>query len=75
MQVIGETNSKKGIPASIQERIAKFIVICAFLGVINGITSPHYWWVLWIVFGWGLTLMLQIISWYYGQTKSKEGKQ
>lgn len=33
-------------------------VTCAFLAVVNRLTSPHYWWVLWVIGGWGLQLLL-----------------
>ena len=33
-------------------------VTCAFLAVVNRLTSPHYWWVLWVIGGWGLQLLI-----------------
>ena len=30
-----------------------YVVINLFLIAINWFTSPHYWWVLWVIAGWG----------------------
>lgn len=35
-------------------------VTCSFLAVVNWQTSPHYWWVLWVIAGWGLQLILSL---------------
>ena len=39
------------------------VVICAFLAFVNWQTSPHYWWVLWVIAGWGLNIALSL-AWY-----------
>ncbi|SUO97598.1 helix-turn-helix domain-containing protein [Suttonella ornithocola] len=36
--------------------LSKYIVIILFLLVINLLTSPHYLWVGWVAFGWGVGL-------------------
>lgn len=33
-----------------------------FLAVVNACVSPHVWWVLWIVAGWGVSLLLEGID-------------
>ena len=38
-----------------------YAVICAFLAGVNALTTPHYWWVLWVMAGWGLGLILVLI--------------
>jgi len=38
-------------------------VVCAFLAFVNWQTSPHYWWVLWVIAGWGLNIALSL-AWY-----------
>ena len=40
-----------------------FVVVCAFLAFVNWQTSPHYWWVLWVIAGWGLNIALSL-AWY-----------
>ena len=30
-------------------------------GGVNALTTPHYWWVLWVMAGWGLGLILDLI--------------
>ena len=42
-------------------RLTTYAVICAFLALVNWHTSPHYWWVLWVVAGWGLNIVLSLI--------------
>lgn len=39
-----------------------FTVLCTFLTLINWLTMPHYWWVLWIIGGWGLGMLLNSIQ-------------
>lgn len=34
--------------------------LCISAGV-NALTTPHYWWVLWVMAGWGLGLILDLI--------------
>ena len=38
------------------------VVICLFLAAVNVCVTPHVWWVLWIVAGWGVTLLLEGID-------------
>jgi hypothetical protein len=42
----------------------RYLIITAFLALINWYTSPHYWWVLWVLGGWGLALLFQGLSLY-----------
>lgn len=46
--------------------IVKYIVINVFLVVVNWLTTPHYWWVLWVIAGWGVGLSLNLLSEYNG---------
>lgn len=38
-----------------------YFVICSFLVFLNWMTSPHYWWVAWVIAGWGLNLLLKFL--------------
>ncbi|MCS3131751.1 2TM domain-containing protein [Phocaeicola vulgatus] len=38
------------------------MVINLFLIAINWFTSPHYWWVLWVIAGWGISLLMTAIE-------------
>lgn len=40
-----------------------YVVVCGFLAFINYINSPQYWWVLWVVAGWGIAVLLQVGEW------------
>lgn len=44
-------------------RLTTYTVICTFLAFVNWQTSPHYWWVLWVIAGWGLGIVLSLL--YY----------
>ena len=52
--------------------IVKYIVINVFLAVINWLTYPHYWWVLWVIAGWGAGLSLNLLSEYMEYKINKE---
>lgn len=36
-----------------------YIVVCLFLTFVNWMTSPHRWWVLWVIAAWGLGIALR----------------
>lgn len=52
--------------------VLRYVLVNAFLALVNWMTSPHYWWVLWVVAGWGLNLLLSIISRYMTHQIRKE---
>lgn len=61
-----ETTQKNDVRADQKKRrlIREWItyaVICAFLALVNSLTTPHYWWVLWVMAGWGLGLVLDLV--------------
>lgn len=37
-----------------------YVVVCSFLAFVNWYTSPHHWWVVWVIAGWGLGLALSL---------------
>ena len=39
----------------------RFVLVISLLAVVNFFTSPHYWWVLWVIGGWGLGLVTQAL--------------
>ena len=41
------------------------IVWAVTLAVVNWLTSPHYWWVLWVIGGWGLQLLLSLVFYLF----------
>lgn len=53
--------------------IAQYVVMCAFLSVMNYVLTPGYWWVLWVIAGWGLSLAMGLIAMYFEkENKVKE---
>lgn len=37
---------------------AIYIVVTSFLAIIDYITSPDFWWVQWVIFGWGVSMVI-----------------
>lgn len=54
--------------------VLRYVVICAFLAVVNWLTNPAYWWVLWVMAGWGINLVLSIVG-HYVMGGEKENKK
>ena len=42
--------------------LIKFSAVIAVLLVINLIVSPHRLWVLWVIFGWGISVLLHAVK-------------
>ena len=53
-------------------RITTYVAVCAFLTFVNWYTSPHYWWVVWVMAGWGLNLILSLVWYLTGCDKDKD---
>lgn len=39
-----------------------FVAVNLFLIAVNWFTSPHYWWVLWSIGGWGMGLLITAVE-------------
>jgi transcriptional regulator with XRE-family HTH domain len=37
--------------------LAQYGIIIAFLTIVNLMTSPHYYWVVWVALGWGVGVL------------------
>lgn len=37
-----------------------YVAVCAFLTLVNALTSPGDWWVVWVIAGWGLGMVLSL---------------
>ena len=57
------TNKRRLFARWFIRRLTTCVVVCAFLAFVNWQTSPHYWWVLWVIAGWGLNIALSL-AWY-----------
>lgn len=42
--------------------LLEFVVVIVLLALINWVLSPHYWWVLWVILGWGISILLDAID-------------
>lgn len=65
MELQNRLNENKKIPAELKVKLAVYVVNCLFLTLVNYVTSTHYWWVCWVVLGWGLNIVLGWIIWYF----------
>ena len=64
MELLENTTDKRSLFGRwFARRITTYLVVCAFLAFVNWYTSPHYWWVVWVMAGWGLNLILSL-AWY-----------
>ncbi len=39
-----------------------YVAVNLFLIAVNWFTSPHHWWVLWVIGGWGISLLITAIE-------------
>lgn len=61
-----EANAKRRrFARGFARQVIIWAVTCAFLAVVNWLTSPHYWWVLWVIGGWGLQLLLSLVFYLF----------
>lgn len=59
-----KTKMKNQCKLNIIMSIVKYLVVNAFLVFVNLMTTPNYLWVLWIIAGWGIGLILTIVTNY-----------
>lgn len=59
-----KTKMKNQCKLNIIMSIVKYLVVNAFLVFVNLITTPNYLWVLWVIAGWGIGLILTIVTNY-----------
>ena len=50
------------IRRSVLINITIYLIVIAFLAVVNHLASPGYWWVIWPALGWGLGLAISVVS-------------
>ncbi|MCD7899970.1 MAG: 2TM domain-containing protein [Bacteroides sp.] len=44
--------------------IVTYVLVNSFLVFVNWMTSSTYWWVFWVIGGWGLGLIISLVSGY-----------
>ncbi|GAK37119.1 MULTISPECIES: 2TM domain-containing protein [Bacteroides] len=59
-----KTKMKNQCKLNIIMSIVKYLVVNAFLVFVNLMTTPNYLWVLWVIAGWGIGLILTIVTNY-----------
>ncbi|WP_295937118.1 2TM domain-containing protein [uncultured Alistipes sp.] len=67
MEIIQSSSEKRrNIDRSLVRRLITYVVVCTFLVFVNWQTSPNYWWVLWVMAGWGLGIVLPLVMYLVG---------
>ncbi len=59
-----KTKIKNQCKLNIIMSIVKYLVVNVFLVFVNLMTTPNYLWVLWVIAGWGIGLILTIVTNY-----------
>lgn len=59
-----KTKMKNQCKLNIIMSIVKYLVVNVFLVFVNLMTTPNYLWVLWVIAGWGIGLILTILTIY-----------
>ena len=73
MELLENTTDKRRLFARrFSRRITNYVAVCGFLAFVNWYTSPHYWWVVWVMAGWGLNLILSLVWYLTGCDKDKD---
>ena len=45
--------------------VAVYVVVIAGIALINWVTNPSYWWVVWPMIGWGIGLGAHAVSVFF----------
>lgn len=65
MRILDDNSSRRAFKRYVIMRLLTYIVVNAFLVFVNYMTGPRYWWVLWVIAGWGIALALDLINKWY----------
>lgn len=68
------TDSRRNFARWFSRKAIAYVVICSFLTVVNWYSSPHYWWVIWVIAGWGLGLALNLAYYLTGCDEERDYK-
>ena len=64
MELLENTTDKRRLyEHRFARHITTYIAVYKIHNFFNWYTSPHYWWVVWVMAGWGLNLILSL-AWY-----------
>ena len=66
------TNKRRLFARRFSRRVTTCFAVCGFLAFVNWYTSPHYWWVVWVMAGWGLNLILSLVWYLTGCDEDKD---
>lgn len=66
------TDKRRLFARRFSRRVTTCFAVCGFLAFVNWYTSPHYWWVVWVMAGWGLNLILSLVWYLTGCDEDKD---
>lgn len=67
-----KTMEKQKFMLTLKMSLLRYVLVCVFLAFVNWVATPSYWWVLWVIAGWGLGLSLNLINQYLELKLKKE---
>lgn len=71
MKILDDNSGRRAFKRYVIMRLLTYIVVNGFLVFVNYMTGPRYWWVLWVIAGWGIALALDLINkWYRMDNRS-----
>lgn len=66
MEIIRSSEEKRRRSVRrLTKKIITFAAVIAFLTFVNRQTSPDYWWVVWVIAGWGLAIALSTLFYLF----------
>ncbi len=75
MEIIpAETDKRRVFARRFSRRIATYFAVCGFLAFVNRYTTPHHWWVIWVIAGWGLNILLSLVRYLFGCDDETESR-
>ena len=71
--MVGEQKNERVLRLKMRMAVLRYVIVNAFLVFVNWMTSPHYWWVLWVIAGWGVGLLLKLAEYGMKRRMDKDG--
>ncbi len=75
MEIIpADTDKRRLFARRFSRRVTTYFAVCAFLAFVNWYTTPHHWWVVWVIAGWGLSILLSLVHYLFGWDDEDESR-
>ena len=75
MEIIpADTDKRRLFARRFSRRVTTYFAVSAFLAFVNWHTTPHHWWVVWVIAGWGLSILLSLVHYLFGWDDEDESR-